>query len=67
MNNIVFEEFVRTIRIESNAIADLENNIDVDTLAKVVSAIEKCSGKIVLSACGTSAMAAKNSPLFVLY
>ena len=55
----IISELKRTINIEGKSIMALENDIDMDVLVNVVEALADCKGKIILSGCGTSAMAAK--------
>jgi len=52
-------EVVRTLEIESRSIDALARNLDMATVVRVANALKDCAGRIVLSACGTSAMAAK--------
>ena len=52
-------EIVRTLDIESRSIAALIEDLDMDAVIRVAEALKNCQGRIVLSACGTSAMAAK--------
>lgn len=58
-NTSILSEIRRCLKIESESVAKLSEDIDDDTVLAVAHAIEKCKGKIILSACGTSAMAAK--------
>lgn len=50
---------VESIKHEGKMISELVNFLDFDTIIKISSLLNNCSGKIVLSGCGTSAMAAK--------
>lgn len=52
-------EVVRTLDIESHSIAALIDDLDMNAVVLVAEALKNCQGRIVLSACGTSAMAAK--------
>ena len=52
-------EISRTLDIESRSIAALIDDLDQDSVLRVANALKNCRGRIVLSACGTSAMAAK--------
>jgi len=52
-------EVLRTLDIESRAIAALMADLDMDAVIQAAEALKNCRGRVVLSACGTSAMAAK--------
>lgn len=52
-------EVKRTLRVEAESIAALAEALDQEAVARVAQAIMDCRGKVILSACGTSAMAAK--------
>ena len=56
--NIV-SEVTRTLQIEADSIASLINTLDMQVVTKVIEMLAACKGRIVLSGCGTSAMAAK--------
>ena len=55
----ILSEVARTLSIESRSIAALIEDLDADAVLRVARALQDCKGRIVLSACGTSAMAAK--------
>ena len=55
----ILAEIKRCIDIEAEAIKKLGDDLDDSQILAVAKAIQKCTGKIILSACGTSAMAAK--------
>ena len=55
----IVSEVERTLEIESRSIAQLIDDLDMDAVVRVAEALKACRGRIVLSACGTSAMAAK--------
>jgi len=60
MNNSEIEnEIKRCIDIEAAAIGKLKNGLDMDTAVNIVRLIGDCKGRIVLTGCGTSAMAAR--------
>ena len=56
--NIV-SEVTRTLQIEADSIASLIGSLDMQAVTKVIETLAACKGRIVLSGCGTSAMAAK--------
>lgn len=55
----IVSEIHRALRIEAESIAALNEELDDDAAVAVAQAIADCKGRVVLSACGTSAMAAK--------
>lgn len=55
----IISEIYRTLDIEAESIKALHQDLDMDVVATVAQAIADCKGRVVLSACGTSAMAAK--------
>lgn len=55
----IVDEVVRTLEIESRSIGLLTRDLDMSMVVRVANALKDCTGRIVLSACGTSAMAAK--------
>lgn len=57
--NLIVAEIERTLRIEASSISSLENRLDMDTMYRIVKTIADCRGKIIVSGCGTSAMAAR--------
>jgi KpsF/GutQ family protein len=56
--NILYE-IRRCLRIEADSVRKQQEEIEEETILKVTEAIGHCRGKVILSACGTSAMAAK--------
>lgn len=58
-DKMIGSEVLRTIEIESKSIHDLLQNLDLEVIVKVVKIIAECKGRIVLTGCGTSAMAGK--------
>jgi len=58
-SNDVRGEIARTLQIEADSIKALAGSIDMDAAEEAVRRIGDCRGKILLSGCGTSAMAAK--------
>ncbi len=57
--NCIISEVKRALQIEASSIDKLCQQIDKDVVFKIVETIGNCTGKVVLSGCGTSAMAAK--------
>ncbi len=55
----IVSEIHRALRIEAESIAALNEELDDAAAVAVAQAIADCKGRVVLSACGTSAMAAK--------
>ena len=55
----IISEVTRTLEIEANSIASLIKTLDMQAVKKVTEVFADCKGRIVLSGCGTSAMAAK--------
>lgn len=55
----ILDEVRRCMRIEAESIGKLPADMDEEAVLKAAKAIRDCQGKIILSACGTSAMAAK--------
>ena len=58
-NTEILSEVRRTLSIESQSIAKLADDLNEEAVLQVANAIANCRGKVILSACGTSAMAAK--------
>lgn len=52
-------EIERTITMEAESMKALRDTLDMGMVTKVVQVIGDCKGKIIVSGCGTSAMAAK--------
>lgn len=57
--NEIIAEVERSLRIEASSISSLENKLDMDIMYRIVKSIADCQGKIIVSGCGTSAMAAR--------
>lgn len=55
----IIDEITRTISLESASIQQLTQTLDFDVLCNIVKMIGDCSGRIVITGCGTSAMAGK--------
>lgn len=53
------EDFKEVILKEANTLKYIANNIDYNEISHVFNLIEKCKGKVIVSGCGTSGMAAK--------
>lgn len=58
-NSEILSEVRRTLAIESQSIAMLAEDLNEEVVLQVAKVIANCRGKVILSACGTSAMAAK--------
>lgn len=58
-NEEIISEINRCLEIEAQAIARLPQELDGETAAAVARALMGCRGKVILSGCGTSAMAAR--------
>lgn len=52
-------EVRRALEIEAESIAKLSGELNEDAVLKAAHAIADCNGKVILSACGTSGVAAK--------
>ncbi|MDC7287620.1 SIS domain-containing protein [Blautia schinkii] len=52
-------EVQRALAIESQAINNLMDDLDMEVVVRVIQAVAECKGRIVVSGCGTSATAAK--------
>jgi KpsF/GutQ family protein len=57
--NRILETVYRTLEIEAVSIGNLKNILDAGKLEAALRLLGTCNGRIVLSGCGTSAMAAK--------
>ena len=55
----ILSEIKRALGIEAKSVEKLGNDIDEQSVLKLIHAIAECGGKIILSGCGTSAMAAR--------
>lgn len=56
---LILEELTRSLQIEAVSVHSLLETLDFDVMSSIVQLIGKCTGKIILSGCGTSAMAAR--------
>ncbi len=54
-----FSEINRCLKMEAEAIARLPEELNQNVVISVAKALMNCKGKVILSGCGTSAMAAK--------
>jgi len=52
-------EIARVLSMEADSLAGLTRALDMEAVYRVAQAIARCTGRVVLSACGTSGMAAK--------
>ena len=52
-------EIYRVIRAEAGSLQALPDSLDTEALTRVIHALADCRGKIILSGCGTSGMAAR--------
>ena len=55
----ILSEINRCLTMEAESIARLTQELDQDTVLAVAKALMNCKGKVILSGCGTSAMAAR--------
>lgn len=55
----IVSEIRRVIEIESASIRQLLDTLNENTITEVVKLIADCKGRVIISGCGTSAMAAK--------
>ena len=55
----VLSEVRRTIREEAESLQKLADRIDETSVLKAAKALQSCKGKVILTGCGTSGMAAK--------
>lgn len=58
-DNEILAEVNRTITMEADELRALTSELDGGTVVAVAKALMSCKGKVILSGCGTSAMAAK--------
>ncbi len=58
-DNEILSEVRRSIAIEAESVRRLAEEFDEEAVLKTVKALAACKGKVILSGCGTSAMAAK--------
>lgn len=59
MNSTIRDSVINTWQSESREIARLQETVDQEVLEKIIKAIDECQGRIILTGCGTSAMAAR--------
>jgi len=59
LNNIIEKSITDTLTMESEALLEIRDGIDWETLENVVDVLMNCTRKIILSGCGTSGEAAK--------
>ncbi len=50
---------LHTLRCESDIIAELEKTVSEEQIERVIDALMNCRGKVILSGCGTSGVAAQ--------
>ena len=55
----ILSEINRCLTMEAESIAQLRQSLERDTVLAVAKALMNCKGKVILSGCGTSAMAAR--------
>ncbi|MEZ3470315.1 MAG: SIS domain-containing protein [Schaedlerella sp.] len=55
----ILYEIRRCLQMEADSVRKQQEEIEEEAVLKVAETIRSCTGKIILSACGTSAMAAK--------
>lgn len=55
----IISEVKRCIEIEAESISALNSTLDEETVLKTAAVLMNCKGKVILSGCGTSAMAAR--------
>ena len=55
----ILSEIRRSIAIEAESIRRLADDMNEESVLKTAKALQNCKGKVILSACGTSAMAAR--------
>lgn len=58
-DNEILSEVRRCITIEAESVARLADELDEGAVLAVAKAFRDCKGKVILSGCGTSAMAAR--------
>lgn len=57
--NTIIEEMTRSLCAESASISSLAATLDMAVMSSIVRIIGNCTGNVILSGCGTSAMAAR--------
>lgn len=55
----ILAEVRRSIEIEADSVRALSKDMDEESVLSTAKALMNCNGKVILSGCGTSAMAAK--------
>ena len=55
----VREAVLHTLQCESEIIAELEKTVSEEQIEKVIDVLMNCSGKVILTGCGTSGVAAQ--------
>lgn len=56
--SLIVAEIERTLHMEASSVSSLKNSLDMNTMCRIVRLIAGCHGKVIVSGCGTSAMAA---------
>ena len=64
MDPKIKESIEHTWDVESKEIERLKETIDKEAVEEIIRKISACKGKIILTGCGTSAMAAKKDRSF---
>lgn len=57
----VIQSIKNTLELESQGLMEVHNSFDTQAVVHIVQLLKDCRGKIVLSACGTSGMAARKT------
>jgi len=58
-DHLILSEIRRALTVESDAISALGHELDPDQIMQVTHVLADCKGRIIVSGCGTSAMAAR--------
>lgn len=58
-NQEIISEVKRCIRMEADSLSRLADELDEESVIKAAYTLKNCQGKVILSGCGTSAMAAR--------
>lgn len=58
-NSLILSEIDRCLKIEAESVGQLVENLNEEELLSVAKAIRDCKGRIIITGCGTSAMAGK--------
>lgn len=53
------ESVVHTLQCESDIVSDLIKTVDQEQIEKVIAALMDCKGKVIITGCGTSGVAAQ--------